>query len=240
MNVSEFSNGFDTLVDSYRRFKDFDKKEELDSLEFDEYEKSAFLTMAQDEIVDELYAGKNIFGESFESTEQLRRYLFPLVKSITLQPAEASTGDVKIDSNSKFCSLPVDLRYIIYEEVTWNDTNTGCLNTKVANVYPVTHDEYNRIRKNPFRGANKNNVLRIDCGNGKVELISKYTFKDYVIRYVKNPKSILLEKFSGLTVNGETAGADARGSELPESVHNIILERAVRMAITSKGIRTNS
>ena len=39
MTTEEFSNEFDTLVSSYRRFKDFDNKEALDSLEFDEYEK---------------------------------------------------------------------------------------------------------------------------------------------------------------------------------------------------------
>ncbi len=47
MNTVEFSNEFDTLLDSYRRFKDFDSKEELDSLDFNEYEKSIFLTDAQ-------------------------------------------------------------------------------------------------------------------------------------------------------------------------------------------------
>ena len=63
MNVKEFSDGFDTLVSSYMRFKNFDKKEEIDSIEFDEYEKSLFLTNAQEEIVVNLYNGKNIYGE---------------------------------------------------------------------------------------------------------------------------------------------------------------------------------
>ena len=51
MTLEEFSNGFDTLVNSYRRFKDFDKQEMLDSIEFDEYEKSFYLTKAQEEVV---------------------------------------------------------------------------------------------------------------------------------------------------------------------------------------------
>lgn len=46
MTTTEFSNEFDILIDSYRRFKDFDEKEVLDSLEFSEYEKSMFLTEA--------------------------------------------------------------------------------------------------------------------------------------------------------------------------------------------------
>jgi len=44
MTNQEFSNEFDTLVNSYRRFKDFDDREILDSIEFNEYEKSVFLT----------------------------------------------------------------------------------------------------------------------------------------------------------------------------------------------------
>lgn len=44
MTNSEFSNQFDLLVSSYRRFKDFDNQELLDSIEFDEFEKSLYLT----------------------------------------------------------------------------------------------------------------------------------------------------------------------------------------------------
>jgi hypothetical protein len=46
MTIEEFSENFDTLVSSYRRFKAFDGKEILDSIEFNEYEKSVFLTKA--------------------------------------------------------------------------------------------------------------------------------------------------------------------------------------------------
>ena len=81
MTNAELSNGFDTLVSSYRRFKDFDKQEILDSIEFDEYEKSFFLTKAQEELVMSYYDGKNIYGDSFEATEELRRQLDSLVKT---------------------------------------------------------------------------------------------------------------------------------------------------------------
>ena len=48
MGIEDFSNGFDTLVNSYRRFRDFDSMEASDTIEFDEYEKSLFLTKAQE------------------------------------------------------------------------------------------------------------------------------------------------------------------------------------------------
>ena len=82
MTVTEFSNEFDVLIDSYRRFKDFDNKENLDSLDFNEYEKSIFLTRAQEDIVTSFYNGLNYTQESFENSEEIRRYLDVLVKTV--------------------------------------------------------------------------------------------------------------------------------------------------------------
>jgi hypothetical protein len=75
MNNQEFSNQFDVLVSSYRRFRDFDNKEPRDTIEFDEFEKSFYLTKAQEEVVVNLYNGRNPYGVTFEGTEELRRYL---------------------------------------------------------------------------------------------------------------------------------------------------------------------
>lgn len=66
MTNEEFSNEFDTLINSNSTIKPFGIDSTL--LEFDEYEKSMFLTKAQDEIVESLYTGK-LIGDSFEETE---------------------------------------------------------------------------------------------------------------------------------------------------------------------------
>ena len=92
MNNRELSNQFDTLVNSYRRFRDFDKQEMPDTIEFDEYEKSLYLTKAQEELVVSLYNGKNTSGESFEQTEEQRRILSSLIKEAELSPIETSNG----------------------------------------------------------------------------------------------------------------------------------------------------
>ena len=60
MNINQFSSQFDVLVDSYRRFKGLDRQEIPDSLEFNEYDKSLFLSAAQDELVIDYYSGKRI------------------------------------------------------------------------------------------------------------------------------------------------------------------------------------
>jgi len=236
MTLEELSNGFDVLVSSYRRFKDFDKREMLDSIEFNEYEKSVWLTKSQEEIVISLYNGKNPFGESFESTEELRRYLSPLVAETTdpLTPIETSNGKpLGVDSNSKFFTLPKDLWFITYEHVNVGDAACDALST--MDVYPVTQDEYLKIKKNPFRGANGRRALRLDLAENVVEIVCKYPVTEYYIRYIKKPKPIVLEDLpNGLTIEGK---GEESPCELHEALHQKILERAVRMALQSKGMK---
>lgn len=234
--VTEWSDAFDTVVDSYRRFKDFDKREMLDSIEFNEYEKSVFLTMAQSEVVVGLYTGKNVYGEPFETTEEMRRYLESLVK--TVNPGRSLSGNpTGVSRSSYFYDLPDDIAYIVYEQASLLDNALGCYDGSITNVLPVTHDEYNRIRRNPFRGATKYKVLRLDSGKGKVELVSKYLVSDYMIRYLAKPEPIILENLDeGLSIEGEVT---AQTCQLNEMLHRPILNRAVQLALASKGIQVN-
>lgn len=236
MTNAELSNGFDTLVSSYRRFKDFDKQEILDSIEFDEYEKSFFLTKAQEELVMSYYDGKNIYGDSFEATEELRRQLDSLVKTkvYTTQDTVEGTG---VSNNSVFFQLPSDLAFITMEQLTYGDESLGCYNGSRVNVQPTKQDEYNKIKNNPFRGVTKYKALRLDAGNGVVEIISKYNIDKYLIRYVSRPEPIVLEDLpNGLTIEGISVATECK---LNPVLHKTILERAVLMALRAKGINTD-
>lgn len=236
MTTQEFSDAFDTLVSSYRRFKDFDNKEVLDSVEFNEYEKSYFLTKAQDELVIALYNGKNVSGESFESTEELRRYLSNLVKEARLQPITNTSGLViGIGSNSKFFTLPQDLWYITYEAVDIDGARCSALSP--MDVYPVTQDDYNKTKRNPFRGANDRRALRLDLSDGVIEIVCKYIVKDYYVRYLRKPKPIVLVNMpNNLTIDGVGKKSEC---ELHEALHQRILERAVTEALQSKITNNN-
>lgn len=236
MTTQEFSDAFDTLVSSYRRFKDFDNKEVLDSVEFNEYEKSYFLTKAQDELVIALYNGRNVSGESFESTEELRRYLSNLVKEARLQPITNTSGLViGIGSNSKFFTLPQDLWYITYEAVDIDGARCSALSP--MDVYPVTQDDYNKTKRNPFRGANDRRALRLDLSDGVIEIVCKYIVKDYYVRYLRKPKPIVLVNMpNNLTIDGVGKKSEC---ELHEALHQRILERAVTEALQSKITNNN-
>ena len=230
MTREEFSNGFDVLVNSYRRGKSFDDQELLDSIEFNEYEKSLFLTKAQEEIVVSLYNGRNMSGESFEKTEELRRYLSNLVKDTTLQPLRTATA-TSISGNSKFFQLPTDLWFITYESVKVDDAR--CDDASIMDVYPVTQDEYHKVKRNPFRGANDRRALRLDVSGSQVEIVCKYNVVSYYIRYIKELLPIILVNLpNDLTIKGEGYAQDC---ELHEALHERILERAVQLGLQSKG-----
>jgi hypothetical protein len=236
MTNSELSNQFDLLVSSYMRFRDFDNKEPRDTIEFDEYEKSLYLTKSQEELIISLYNGKNLDKESFEQTEELRRYLSVLIKNTELSPIQNTTGILGIDSSSKFFTLPEDLWFITYESVDISDGK--CESHTSLDVYPVRQDEYHKIKKNPFRGANDRRALRLDLSEGNVEIVSKYEVTTYYVRYLRKVKPIVLEDLpNGLTVEGENKEQEC---ELPESLHQRILEGAVLFALQSKGYKINN
>lgn len=232
MTTLEFSDAFDTLLNSYAMKANFGDEVSRQTIALDEYEKSIFLTKAQEELVLSLYTGKNPYGESFESTEELRRYLAPLIVERVLKPISNTRGfPIGLESKSKFFTLPEDLWFITYEEVI---IKGKCKCGSSMKVYPVKQDEYQCLRDNPFRGANDMRALRLDLSEGNVEIICKYLVSDYYIRYLKKLPPIVLEDLpDSLSVNGNSNRTECI---LHESLHQRILDRAVLLALQSKGI----
>ena len=238
MTREDFSHGFDTLLNSYAHSGAFGNDASVLDIRVDEYEKSLFLTKAQEEIAIGLYSGKNAYGESFEQTEEVRRYLSNLIEEKELSPIATSDGKpLGMESSSKFFTLPEDLWFITYESVIISDGK--CENTTSMSVVPVRQDEYHKIKGNPFRGANDRRNLRLDLGDDNVEIISKYTVTKYYVRYLRKIKPIILIDLTadGMDINGVSTPTDC---ELHESLHQRILELAVQRAIQSKGYTRNN
>lgn len=225
MTIEEFSNEFDVLLNSYAVNSSFELGQGI--LQLDEYEKSLLLTEAQESIVKDLYSGR-LTGEGFESTEEQRRYLDALVS--TLELTSKNLDIPQMEGNSKFFSLPPEVWYITYESALLSDEALGCKNNTVVEVVPVRQDEYNRIKKNPFRGPSDRRVIRIDTGASTVELISKYNIERYFIKYLSKPKPIILENITSdnLSIDNEKK---RMGCSLNTALHRPILERAVALAI---------
>lgn len=233
MTVQEFSSGFDTLLNSYSTAQQFGEQTSGREVVLDEYEKSLFLTQAQLDIVISFYNGKNSTGESFESSEEFRRYLDALIK--TKEYTEDDKLDIKgISSKSTLFTLPDDLAFITMEQIEYNDEKLDCPSNNIASVYPVTQDEYNRVKNNPFRGPTVYKALRLDYGTNIVEIISVYNIGVYTLKYLSKPEPIILEDLpDGLTINGVSEVTECK---LNEVLHDKILERAVQLALQSRNI----
>ena len=226
MNAQEFSNTFDTLLQPYITKESFS---EQNNLAFDEYEKSIFLTKAQEQIVLELY-------QELEQSEEVRKYLSNLIKTANFAPIGEQDESL---INSNFKSYKVELRdtilFMIYEQCTLSDEN-NCINGRIVSVVPTIHDDLDKVLKNPFKSPNSRKVIRLDFDN-KIELISKYNISNYKVRYLKKPNPIILVKLEdNLSIDNNT---EVSSGETNPILHERIVQRAVQLAVQSK-VKSNN
>lgn len=202
-----------------------------------EFEKSRFLTWAEQTVVVGLYNGA--FGKAFEETEELSAYLASLVHQEEGIKVVDQTTVPHIVDGSEVYVLPADLLFRTFEKCV---IDNGVCGDRDAVVIPVTQDAYWRTARNPFKGANANRVLRLTTGDFAEsegsspgfdtlefsELVSTKPIKKYIVRYVRKPEPIILETLTdGLEIEGET---EAKPCKLHEKLHQTILAEAVRMA----------
>lgn len=208
MTLEELSNEFDVIINSY---------DNSQSLVFNEYEKSIYLTKAQEYIIKDLY-------RNYEGTEELNSYLKTLIKDKTY-PIEDSTN-IELD-------YPDNFLYILKE---YANINTTCKSNNRVDVLPITQDEYNEVVGNPFRGS-KSKVLRLE--ENKIKLITDLPIISYTMTYLSNPSPIILVDLpNGLTINNESKKSTT--IETSESIHREILDKAVQLAIQSKTLLKSS
>ena len=225
MDVQELSNLFDTLLQPYITK---DVSGEQNTLAFDEYEKSIFLTKAQEQIVLELY-------QELEQSEENRKYLSNLIKTGNYVPVGEQDETL---INNTFKSYKVEIEdsvlFMIYEQCTLSDEN-NCINNKIVSVIPTIHDDLDKVLKNPFKSPNNRKVIRLDFDN-KIELISKYNISNYKIRYLKKPNPIILVKLEDLNIDKKQ---EVSNGETNPILHERIVQRAVQLAVQSK-VKSNN
>lgn len=227
MNVQEFSNSFDTLLQPYITKDNFG---EQNNLAFDEYEKSIFLTKAQEQIVLELY-------QELEQSEEVRKYLSNLIKTDNYAPV-GEQDETLINNNFKSYKVEIsnDILFMIYEQCTLSDEN-NCINNKIVSVVPTIHDDLDKVLKNPFKSPNSRKVIRLDFDN-KIELISKYSISNYKVRYLKKPNPIILVALEdNLSINN--SDTKVSNGETNPILHERIVQRAVQLAVQSK-VKSNN
>lgn len=196
----------------------------------DEYEKSLFLTKAQEQLVTAIYDG------TFEGSEKLRECINPLVQTkvydtTNSNPGEMAEGMDGLDAKSKFFYLPDNAWYILYEELS-PISEDACESKRKVVVRPIKLDEYYRVSQNPFRRARSTEALRLNT-EGVVEIISTYSDYKYTMRYLQKPEPIIIANGEDtLTIDGVSM-AENKDCKLLQALHRPIVETAVSLAIAA-------
>ena len=156
MTTQEFSNEFDVLYNNIMSNQ---------APGLDEYEKSVFLTKAQEELVRDYFNSRNVKNAQGFDDNQKRQYDFStLLSSITLPDfidtymALSVLGSVTyntiFDSRAKIYIAPSDLFLVINESIEDSAKRR-------YSVLPISYDEYNRLMLKPYGFPLKRQAWRI-------------------------------------------------------------------------------
>lgn len=233
MTTEEFSREFDILYNNIATSS---------APNIDEYEKSVYLTKAQLELVKNTFNPLgNKYGRGFEQSSKRRNDLSNLIKSYSTSNTEIRDLFSKISKDSKSFIIPDDVFLIIFEKA-YSDDIRLCKTEqyKELNIIPVTHDEFNTLKDNPFKKPDTNEAWRLDGSLEDdidqvrtVEIVSDYNIALYSMRYIKYPDPIILvdldAEFPGenLTIDDQNT---IQTSKLNKGIHPEILNRAVELA----------
>jgi len=237
MTITEFSDQFDVLYNNIMSNA---------APGLNEYEKSVFLTKAQNEIVKNYFSSTskgNTLAQGFDDSAKRQADFSALMKTAK---CTVYTGNDKeaIDARSTVYQYPPDVFIVINETLT-NDKN------RILQVIPLRYDEYVRLMSKPFKRPLKNQAWRLinsgtvsdSIGSKFVEIVvgptDTVTADSYKVRYVKKPKPIIVGDLDGLSIDNfkftdqtyPTNAVETDGEcELDPILHEDILQRAVELA----------
>lgn len=204
----------------------------------DSYEKSVFLTKAQDEVVKSYFNPVLNKAQTGFDGNEVRQIDFSMIMRTTSYPEDGKPlPDATFDNrdNSKRITLASDIMMFINEFADVDRTDgskNGETKSVRLTVVPLDYTEYQRLMSKPYKRPLHYQAWRIidnSSGANQVELIigPNDTLTKYSIRYVKRPQAIILEKLEGVTLDGIEGPQDC---ELDEILHEEILQRAVELA----------
>ena len=123
----------------------------------DEYEKSVFLTKAQDEIVKAYFNPRlNKVQQGFDGNET-RQIDFSMLIKTTVATGVTNVTRLYPMNNSKFFAVPNRIMMFINETLMV----TRDSNPKYLTVIPLEYTEYNRLMSKPFKRPTKNQAWRV-------------------------------------------------------------------------------
>lgn len=215
MTAQEFSSEFDLLYNNISSAQ---------APGLTEYEKSVFLTKAQDEIIKNYFTnvqGGNKYQQGVEDSE--KRYAdFSSLLTVAVLNAE-TTNIVPFDERGKIFKLPdgttaKKVMIVITEIFKTGKTTSENEDPPLTSyqVIPLKFDEYIRLMSKPSSDPLKKQVWKLmgnsESGNGSIEIVPHWKEKDnninkLILKYIRKPYPIILEDLSpqGLSIEGQTA-----------------------------------
>lgn len=220
-----------------------------------EYEKSIFLTKAQNEIVKNHFnANSNDKKEGYGDTSK-RDIDFSCITSFyRYRGSFDEIGNNIIEDEATFAvnksiaiSLPSDMIAIINEDFYISSADEVTYETDLQHfaVIPIKPEVYSILMAKPWQGPKKRQVWRMLHNTGiadnTAELIFSYPLYKklaadfgtdigyvYTVRYIQFPPPIItINLNTGFSIQGRTS---ATTSILPKELHEEIVQRAVEIA----------
>ena len=164
MTIKEFSDQFDVLYNNITSNQ---------APGLNEYEKSVFLTKAQDEIVKNYFSpnskGNNL-QQGFDDSEK-RQIDFSMLMRTVMGTKVTASVNIHSGSNTGYYAMPTDILLYINEVLHVLRGGNNCQLT----VVPVSFTEYNRLMSKPFKRPLKNQAWRLITSGAA----NSYTYTDY-------------------------------------------------------------
>lgn len=178
MTIQEFSNTFDTLLNSYNTQPQFGEQASKREIVLDEYEKSVLLTQAQDIIVKSYFDGTlNQQGQGFDDSTRRQMDFSSLIKIAELDPLDPDEIEIQtFDDRGIVYQLPrkvvngvevegtTDVLFILNEKLT-----QVCIKgqqgveqwRKDFVIVPISYKEYDREMSKPYAQPLKKQAWRL-------------------------------------------------------------------------------
>lgn len=192
--AKEWSNTFDVLYNQVMNNA---------AAALDEYDKSVFLTKAQDEIVKNYFNPKgNKYQEGYDDSAKRQADFATLMKTVTLESLNSGDYDC-FDYRSTAYKFPTDYFIAVNEQLQVFD------NTMVFYPYtivPLSYKEYARVMQKPYKYPPKNQAWRLITGEVAVEGTGYWV------------RSLSLPKIGSYTVADLPTPSPAEGKESYESI----------------------
>lgn len=244
MTTDEFSNTFDTLLNSYSIQATFGESNSKQDIVLDEYEKSVLLTQAQD-IVVKSYFDKTLNQQGQGIDDSSRRQMdFSSLYTVKEAKKLEDSNIMPYDSRGLLYKCPENILVVLNEKF---EVFSGTKLKYNFVIVPLNYKEYDREMSKAYTQPLKKQCWRLFQNSSGIDILSELipiegtisngdTLK-YKIRYIRRPNPIVLQDFSKDTVDSVNIDgiSEKTECELNPIVHMDILNKAVELALISKG-----